>query len=409
MWNETQDFIADKNGVAIVVVDENSSVVHKSNNNSMCRILYPSEEFAPECDKFCGKAFEMASKAETPVNYQCYAGLDCCAVPIKKGDKTQFVAIVGRAFTKTGNYRKATERVIAGDWKQFSPNEFFENVLIKGSTKDLETASESIENLTDEEKSALTQFADKNQAKVSEDDVLDIPKENKIPSQEVKKKLRAGELIKLVEQVDYTPTQMATVSEKITRKNGEETEEFAAWRSLFSSLLKMGYQQACLEILKFVSKHYSLDSVAWLERKENRLETVFADGKLKNQLLNISVAADDERVRDAVGQEISLELRQRKNKESDKSQTIRLFPIAVGGEIQCGLFVHDEAVSQSTRRHISRFCQSIALELEILRLREELARRDLLELTLQKFNANLSEIDTINFWSRLTQISAEIV
>ena len=89
--------------------------------------------------------------------------------------------------------------------------------------------------------------------------------------------------------------------------------------------------------MKFVSKHYSLDSVAWLERKENRLETVFADGKLKNQLLNISVAADDERVRDTVGQEISLELRQRKNKESDKSQTIRLFPIAVGAVRCCFL------------------------------------------------------------------------
>ncbi len=63
LWKEIQDELADKNGVAVVVVDENLSVVHKSNNNSICWILYSSEKFAPECDKFCGKAFAMASEA----------------------------------------------------------------------------------------------------------------------------------------------------------------------------------------------------------------------------------------------------------------------------------------------------------------------------------------------------------
>jgi hypothetical protein len=158
-----------------------------------------------------------------------------------------------------------------------------------------------------------------------------------------------------------------------------------------------------------VAKRYALDSVAWLERRENRLETIFADGKLKNQLINISVAADDEQLKDAAEKEISLELRARKNKESDTSPTVRLFPIAVSGEIRCGLIVGDETVSQNTQHHIARFCQNITSELEILRLREKLARGDLLELALQKFNQNLNEIDTEDFWSRLTQISAELM
>jgi len=391
LWNETQDELADKNGVAVVVVDENSSVISESNNNSMCRVLYSSEKFAPECDKFCGKAFKVASEAETSVDYRCYAGLDCRAVPIMINEKTNFVAIVGRVFTKTENYRNATERAISGDWKQFSPTAFFENVLLKGSAKDLETVSKSIENLNEEEKSVLIEFANKEQDK------------------EKKEELQTDELSKLVEQFHNATAQTAIVSEKFTRKNSEEAEEFAAWRALFGSFLKLSYRSACLSILQFVVKRYSLDSVAWLERKENRLEAIFADGKLKTQLLQIIVAADNEQLKDAVEKEISLELRARKNKESDKSLPIKLFPIAVGGEIRCGLIVSDENVDKKMQHHIARFCQNIASELEILRLREKLARGDLLKLALQKFNANLSEIDTEDFWSRLTQISAELM
>lgn len=396
-WNETQDALADKNGVAVVVVDENSAIIHTSNNNSMCRTLYASEEFAPECDRFCGQVLAMTKQAGKAVDYQCYAGLDCRAVPIKQDEKTNFVAIVGRAFTKAENYRNATERAISGDWRQYPPTTFFENILIKGSAKSLEIASKSIENLLAEEKNSLEKFADKEQ------------------SDEIKQNEQTDELNKLVEQFHSATAQTTIVSEKITRKNIEETEEFAAWRSLFGSLLKLSYQEACLSILEFIAQRYALDSVAWLERKEDRLDAIFANGRLKKQLLQVSVEADDTRLKDAVKREISLELRQRQKpsgqqeNKSDKLPSIRLFPIAVGDEIRCGLVLGDGEVSRNVQSHIVRFCQNIASELEILRLREKLTRRDLLELALKKFNANLSEIDTEDFWSRLTQISAELL
>jgi hypothetical protein len=183
----------------------------------MCRRLYSSEQFAPECDRFCGKAFQMASEADTSVDYRCYAGLDCRAVPIKKGEKTNLVAIVGRTFTTAENYRSATEHAISGDWKQFSPTEFFENVLIKGAVKDLETVSKSIENLHDDDKNALEKFAHKEQSEESQTD----------------------ELAELAKQFHNATAQTAIVSEKITQKKGEEAEEFAAWRALFGSFLKL--------------------------------------------------------------------------------------------------------------------------------------------------------------------------
>jgi ligand-binding sensor protein len=134
------DSLADENGVAIVVVDSDSHEVSVSNNNSMCRNLYSSAEFAPSCAQFCGKAFERAVEAGKMIEYECYAGLTCKAVPVTDRG-TQFVAIVGRTFLKAENYRKATEKAVSGEWSRFRPSEFFENILMTGSKASLEKAS----------------------------------------------------------------------------------------------------------------------------------------------------------------------------------------------------------------------------------------------------------------------------
>src|SRR5215204_3365145 len=138
--------IADESGLAIIIVDERSSV-SKANNNSICEVLYSSAEFAPRCAEDCGRAFERATRAGKAVHYECHAGLDCLAVPLKT--EKPLVAIVGRTFTRAENYRKSTERAITGDWNKFPPTRFFENVLIHGSLKNLETAAKSVEALRD--------------------------------------------------------------------------------------------------------------------------------------------------------------------------------------------------------------------------------------------------------------------
>src|SRR4051812_38600678 len=104
--------IADENGLAIIVVDETAAVA-KANNNSICEHLYSSEEFAPRCAEFCGRAFAMAAKAGKPVAYQCHAGLDCLAVPLKT--EKPLAAIVGRTFSRGESFEQATERAFEGD------------------------------------------------------------------------------------------------------------------------------------------------------------------------------------------------------------------------------------------------------------------------------------------------------
>src|SRR4051794_26038575 len=100
--------LADNSGIAIVIVDKNGDEALANNNNSMCAELYYSEEFGKNCAEYCGKAFERSFEAGKTIEYRCYAGLDCRAVPLKAGRK-QLVAIVGRAFTTSETYRAATE------------------------------------------------------------------------------------------------------------------------------------------------------------------------------------------------------------------------------------------------------------------------------------------------------------
>ena len=138
------DELAEQSGLAAIVVDENSTELSESNNNSMCRILYNSEEFAPKCAEFCGKAHYWATETGKAVEYKCYAGLNCMAVQMKN---RRSVAIVGRVFLKAEDYRRATERVVSGDWKQFPADEFFENALLSGTPENVTKLAREVQEL----------------------------------------------------------------------------------------------------------------------------------------------------------------------------------------------------------------------------------------------------------------------
>ncbi len=396
--------LAEENGLSIVVIDENSSVLMKANNNSICETLYNSEKFASECAKFCGKAFEMTEKADEAVDYKCYAGLNCTAVPLEtEGKKT--AAIVGRIFLKAEEYREATERAISGDWKKFPPTRFFENVLLSGSPQKLKKTAENIEKLSAVEKQLIFDFTEKNEFAANEK-----TKHEQLKQSAKNQTGKPQEIKELVQQFHDAAAQTAIVSREIARKNSGETQELARWRALFGSLLDLSYKEACIAVLKFVSKRYKLRHLAWLERKENNLNTILASGELKKQQMYLSISAADERLIEAVKKESSIELKERADKKSAGNLAkILLFPVAVGGEIRSALVVGDEINEEDTKRHIAKFCQTVASELEILRLREELARRGWLERAVQLFNQSINDLDSDDFWASLLRVSAELM
>jgi len=377
--DESLNELAGKNGLAIVLADERSIAVNKSNNNSMCEMLYNSEKFAPECEKYCGRAFQMATEAGESIGYKCYAGLSCLAVHMKREEK-QIVAIVGRAFTKAEDYRRATNRAIEGDWRQFPASEFFENVLLSNSNENLEKLAEKVKKLA---------VSGEQAAVGSEQAAVEQPN--------------------LIVEAQASENSITKIEDSIENPQSEiRNPKSNHWRSLFGSLLDLSYRQSCFLILQFVADHYALENLAWLERKEGRLETIFATGKLKDREIQLSIGADDEQLAKAAKNEISLELRERQSVEiAGQPQTIRLFPIAVGNEIQSALVVGDTIGGQE--KQIARFCRKIASDLEILRLREQLARHGLLERAIEQFNENLKNIDSEDFWMHLTNISAQLL
>lgn len=372
--------LADRNGLAIIVFDGHSSVLNESNNNSMCRMLYDSAEFAPHCAEFCGKAFEWTNETEKEVEYQCYAGLNCMAVQTKN---KKSVAIIGRVFLKAEDYRSATTRAASGDWKQFPANQFFGNALF-GTTEDLRKTSKTVAQME-----------------------IQVP-DSRFQVPDLKIQPSDAEIL-FAEQTKAAVLKSKADETKETPKSKIENPKLQEWRSLFGAFLKSDYKKACLLIAEFVGQIYSVSSLAWLERRENSLETIFAKGALENREIQLRLAADDSHLLEAVRTKTPLELHEQNNADKKKDlKTIRLFPFAVGGEVQSALVVGDD-LSGETKRQITRFCQKISPQLEILRLREQLSERGFVERAVKKFNENLKNIDSEDFWSQLINASAELM
>ncbi len=398
------DRLADENGVAIVVVDAEGNEASASNNNSMCRSLYASKEFAPECAKFCGRAFDMAVKAGKTVEYDCYAGLSCKAVPVWEGNK-QFVAIVGRTFLKAERYRTATENAISGEWRQFRPTEFFENVLISGSSQSIETVAKRLEKFSDPKRNDILEL-DRLQ-------VAPIPKPN-LPIEEpaAAAQPEPGDINQLIEKFKADTEKAADDLEAAVSDEVQQDRKAAAeWRSLFGSLMKLEYREACSTVLTYLKEQYSFDSLVWLEARGEKLEKFVAIGELDNKSIKIGIGPNNARLTDAARREVPVEFRERrKDKDGGEGvRTLSLFPVTIGGEIRGAIGIDSPVKDAEQKRHISRFAQTLASQLEILRLRDEVARRDWLSRAVIKFNKNLRRIDAEDFWLRITQVSAELL
>ena len=380
--------LADESGVAIVVVDAKSREVAAANNNSICRVLTSSAEFNPRCAEFCGKAYAWATEAGEAVNYECHAGLECRAVPVKEQGQ-QFVAIVGRAFMKAENYRKATDRAINGDWRKFRPTEFFENVVMAGSTEKLVKTAARIESIN---------------GRIVED-ILELDAPPVAAAKTAKKAAQppAEQITELIERFNDEFEQ--TKQNREPSRRPESPSEVSAWRSLLGSLMSLEYKHACRTILDFVASRFSVDSLLWLERADGHLEPSISIGNLKDKPIKLGIAADNERLLEVAKGEEPLVFRERGAK---KARTLNLFPVVVGTELR-GAIAVEGVLEDSVKHSIARFSRSIGPQLEILRLRSEVSERDSLARAVARFNEGLKKIDAEDFWTHVTQISAELL
>lgn len=410
-WAEIENHLADESGFSVIVVKGESSItVSETNNNSLCRVLSASEKFSPRCAEFCGRAVKDSNEEGKTIYRQCYAGLHYAATPIDDlGEGENLAVISGRAFIKTDDYRNATERAISGDWQQFPAEELFGNILLAGSLKEIESLGKRLEGLSEEDRVLLLtagKTQDSNEkVQIAGSDAPDILQK---PAELDEMSRRIEELLK--RQAEEISSQYAE-DRRMYERRAEEIEELATWRSLFSSILDRDYKEASKSVLQFLSQKYSLDNLAWLEHKNGYLETVLASGDFTGQQIQVSIKADDERLLEVVKKETSLELKERKSAHSGETagRIISLFPIAVGGEVRSALIVGDSLTSKAIKHKIAKFAQSVASELEILRLRDEIERQAWLTKTVHRLNELFKKIDTEDFWGMLAQIMTELM
>jgi diguanylate cyclase (GGDEF)-like protein len=385
--------IAEQSGVAVVLLDNDSREVLSSNNNSICSILYPSQEFGPRCAEYCGLAFAKASEAGAPIEYKCHAGLECKAVMLRNGGQ-QLVAITGRVFTKAEDYRTATERSLDGDWQKFPPSEFFGNVLLGGSDRKVSGAVRALESLSDSEKDELFAAA----GSFGSDDALDASGSSETP-----------ELTAPVEP--ETPREVESVKRPIAAVQPLfQSVEVSAWRSLFGSLLELDYRRAAEAVLQFIGKRYDLASLMWLERAGDRFEAVAGRGDLRDLAVKLAVSPDDRRLARAASRDQFLELRERSRTDKpSEHRSLKILPLMIGKTVESALAAAGELPAEPQLREIARFCQTVMPQLEILRLRSEVERRSSIDEAVKRFHDGMKNAEGPDFWMQLTQSSAELL
>lgn len=385
------DRLADESGLAIAIVDASGIETSASNNNSICRTLNPDGEIAGRCADFCGKALEKATEAGKSVGFVCHAGLDCRAVAMT-GDKRPVVAIVGRTFVKADHYRLATERAMKGDWQKYSPAGLFENVLLSGSTSQIEKTTEKLIDLAVTIESAETQRT--------------TAVETPVKKPAIAFEKTADEIARLAEKLNETKAGQPKFPDP--EPAIERASDAGAWRSFFGSLLSKEYCGACDAFLQFLAGHYGFNSLVWLERRDKRFEGLTGHGTLRDRKVRLGIALDDPRFPEAVAAEMPVELVER-TKDPQHSRTMYLFPIPVGSEIPSALAILEPIADETTKHQIARLCHSVAPQLEILRLRGEVSQRDSLARAVRKFSDSLKAVDDEDFWMHLALTSAELL
>lgn len=374
------DAFANENGVAISLVDATAREVSVFNNNSICRRLNPDGVFSPACAQFCGRALDKA--ADTMAAYECHAGLECRAIPVSK----QLVAIVGRTFVKAENYRRATERSIAGDWKHYAPAELFENILLTASEEALDDIAGTVARQTGHAEMPSNIKADEPKIAIAPVETVKEPESRPTAS---------------------TSAQPADDAQQ-TRSADRRAAQASAWRSFFGSLLEKDHAAALNSILEFLAHQYGLSELVWLERRAGRFEQAASFGVRSDKRLKLGIAPDDHRLIDAARSEMPIELGERR-KGSDGERTLSLFPIGIGGAVSAAVATLNTIADQKQKRQIARICLSLAPQIEILRLRNEVAERESLSTAVRSVSESLQHVDADDFWLSLTRNAAEML
>ena len=327
------------------------------------------------------------------IGYECHAGLACRAVVVSNGGHP-LAAVIGRTFVTSENYREATERAISGDWSEYQPDEFFANILLTGSEAALDKTAKRFVVMSED--TPPTPSSPK----------IDAPATTPAP---------VAEIAEANEQ-PYTPddTQLLEIETTAARipvkrpRNEKRTAEASAWRSFFSSILKTDQLKAADSILEFLGHHYGFSSLIWLTNNNSKFETIADLGEMKGRKLRLGVEPNDRRLIAALQGETPLELGER-SRSGQGERTMLLFPVGISEQISAAIGILDPVEDDKIARQIARICHSIAPQIEILRLRDEIIRSETIANAVRRFSESLKRLDNDDLWLNLTHNAAEML
>ncbi len=403
-WELLQENLASKTGLAVIVVEgENSGIISKANNNSICERLSDSPEFGPRCAEYCGKAMEIAAGSDEPVAVRCHAGLNFLAVPVRNSGPRRLTAIIGRTFLKAEDYRIAAARAMSGDWQQFPTEDLFHNVLLTSSAHDLEKAAKSFAKLCDKFPDLIQRIGRRETA----GDPAGMPELDKTGAAMSPGKSGFPHPNEEIENDGAPPTVLVN---PVLDRFHSENEALDIWRSLFGSLLDSTYGEACRAVLGFIANRFELTNLSWLEHSAGNFQSTFGIGSFIDQQVLIPAPKGDRSLIDAINKETSLEFRERRDRnKGNESRHVNLFPVTTGSLACSAILAGDEMTDPKIKRQIARFLRSISWELEILRLREEVERQTLTTTAIRRLNETIKRIDSEDFWTVLSEVTAELI
>jgi len=391
-WTDYQEQLAAEFGLSVVLVEgEDSSVLASANNNSICKNLFYSKEFSPACAKFCGSAVRDAHKAGGIIHSKCHAGLSYSVTPLKIGGR-KFAVITGRAFSTTKDYRDATERAMNGDWRQFTPEQLFSNILLSSSRKDVAQLAARVEILDDDEKHLLDTFLESQKLSTPEEISEEIPAQTS------------------AESAVNTNSEMSPPAKGLSLSSlNMSPEQIVEWRSLFGTLLDLGYQEACNRLLEFVGERFQLKDLAWLERVGDEFKVVASSGVLATLDFKMAMPADDPRLLESFHRGTSIEFRERPTADPSKRRSIQVFSVTVGEKVRGALVVGNGSIDRPTKKRLSVFVRNVASDLEILRLRKQIDRQSLLADAVRRFNENLRSAEAEDIFPLISHFCVELM
>ena len=385
-WSKAQNTLAATDGLSLLLVEGHQPPsLAISNNNSICRAFQSSDAHAHLCDPYCGVAYERAQKSGTAEPYRCHAGLHCVAVPVEIQGRN-LVVIGGRAFLKSADYRALGERIRSGDLQDLLSNDLFKNVIF-AAPEDLQALASRVLNLVAEY-----------------NDIEHVEAASTAPE-------TTEEIPPAAKESDAADTNVADTPDIVARQN----------LVIATSVSDLSLDNVCRAASKVLREKYELTSFALLIGDKAGLSTALAVGRFQKQPHHLEFTNKDALFVEAAREARSLPVYENERGRlslhaangaqiDDEAKTaFELFPLIVGHEAKDALLIGDAKLTNAKRRALIGFGQSLALPLEILRLRGELEKRERAADSLRDFTERVNTIEPAESYLSILQHSAGLL